>query len=188
MAATQTDRKKRSDCKILQLPPDIRQQVEDQILRCVRYSDIVDWLDKQGYQIGKSAIGCYARDMNKSAQRIADDLEKTKAILDYIGRNPDVDAAKAAQAVMTSGLMQRITTAEEEFLEFPLEKAGRLLASFRRVDLAEKKLTLEQRGKIDLAFSELETRLMDAIKNDPALSPRLRALLLEAKEKMTENG
>lgn len=185
MVTSQTDRKKRSDCKILQLPDDVRLEVEDKILRCVRYTDISDWLREQGYEISKSAICEYAKDLNKSAQRIANDLEKTKAIIDCIEKNPDVDASKAAQAIMVSGIMQRISTAEDEFLEFPLDKAGRLLASFRRVDLAEKKLTLEQRKKIDLAFAELENRMMDAIKNDPALSPRLRSLLQEAKERMT---
>ena len=40
------------------------------------------------------------------------------------------------------------------------------------------------RSKVDLAFDELEHQLMDAIKNDPALSIRLREILTEAKEKM----
>lgn len=182
MPAEKEPRRKRSDCKILLLPPALREQVERKIMERERYGGISDWLLAQGYEISKSAVCDYARDIGKAAQRIADDLAKTKAILDYIKQNPDVDAAKAAQTLMTSGLFQRLSTAEDEFLELPLDKAMRLVASIRRVDIAERKLTFEMREKIDLAFDRMEGQIMDTIKHDAALSAQLREILTKAKE------
>lgn len=181
-------RRKRIDCKILRLPPEIKWRVEDIIINQeMTFQGISDWLGGQGYEISKSAVGSYAYGMNRMAQSVADELAKTEAILDYIGRNPDIDAAKAAQALMTSGLMQRISTAEDDFLEMPLDKAGRLIASFRRVNVAEKKLTFEMRTKLELAFDEMESQLLEAIHHDPTLSAQFKEVLLKAKEKVTSD-
>lgn len=185
MAAERERRRTRINSKIDQLPPEMKAQVDDMVAdSSFTYQDIADWLKEQGYEISRGAVGRYAIRINEAAQRMAEQLEQTRLILDRIERNPDIDPAKAAQAVMASGIMQRVSTADGEFLEMPLEKAGRLLASFRRVDVAERKLVFDMRQKIDLAFGELEGQIMEIIKNDPALAPRLRALLLEAKEKM----
>lgn len=148
------------------------------------YQDISDYLKEQGHDISRGAVGRYALRMNKVAQRLSESLEKTKLILDRLEKNPELDAAKAAQALMTDGLMQRISTADGDFFEMPIEKAGRLLAELRRVDIAEKKLSFEMRKKIDLAFDEMEASILHEINYDPVLSVQFREILLKAKEKM----
>lgn len=188
MVAEKERRRTRINSKIDQLPPEVKFQVDDMVANsAITYQEISDWLKEQGYDISRGAVGRYAIRVNEAAQRMAEQLEQTRLILDRIERNPDVDPAKAAQAVMASGIMQRVSTADGEFLEMPLEKAGRLLASFRRVDVAERKMLFDMRQKIDLAFEELEHQLMDAIKNDPALSAQMRDILTKAKEKMVSD-
>ncbi len=178
-------RRTRINSKIEQLPPDVRLQVDDMITDASNtYTDISDWLKAQGHDISRGAVGRYAIRVNEAARRVAESLEKTKLILDRIERNPDLDPAKAAQAIMIDGLMQRMSTADDEFYEMPLDQAGRLLASFRRVNVAEKKLTFDMRSKIDLAFEQLEVELKSLIFNDPVLSEQLREILTKAKEKM----
>lgn len=180
-------RRTRINSKIEQLPPEIKQKVDDMISDMSNsYQYISDWLKEQGYEISRGAVGRYAIRMNEAAQRVAESLEKTKLILDKLERNPNLGPAKAAQALMTDGLMQWISTADSEIFEMPLDKAGRLLASFRRVDVAEKKLSFEMRTKIDLAFEQLESQIMDVIKHDPKLSAQLRDLLTKAKEMIAD--
>lgn len=182
-------RRTRVNSKIGRLPPEIKAQVDEMLDdNSITFQEVSDWLKAQEFDISKGAVGRYSIRMNKAAQRVAENLEQTKHILDRIERNPDIDPAKAAQAVMMDGLMRRMSTAEDDFLELPLDKAGRLLASFRRVGVAERKLTFEMRSKIDLAFEELEHQLMDAIKSDPALAAQLRDILAKAKEKMVDDG
>ena len=169
-------------CKIEDLPPDIRQEFEAQ-LSDMRNSfvGISKWLATKGHKISKSAICRYSNRTSETARRINESMQKTQAILEAVERNPDMDMSKAAQALLADGLMQRMATADEEFLEMPLEDAGRLLAALRRVDIADKKLKLEQRKRIDLAFEGLEEQLMASIKATPELAERLRQLLVEAK-------
>lgn len=181
-------RRTRINSKIEQLPPETKAQVDMMLADASNtYDDIAKWLKVQNYDISRGSVGRYAIRANQAAQRVADNLQKTKAILEMMERNPDMDAAKASQAIMMDGLMQRLSTAEDEYMDMPLEDAGRLLASFRRVDIADRKLKLEQRRKIDLAFEGLEEQLLASIKATPELSDRLRQILIEAKASIVDD-
>lgn len=183
--ATSERQRTRISSKIDRLPQSVKAQVDEMISDMSdSYQDISDYLKEQGHDISRGAVGRYALRMNKVAQRLSESLEKTKLILDRLEKNPELDAAKAAQALMTDGLMQRISTADGDFFEMPIEKAGRLLAELRRVDIAEKKLSFEMRKKIDLAFDEMEASILHEINYDPVLSVQFREILLKAKEKM----
>lgn len=185
MAATKERRRTRINSKIEQLPPDVKSQVDMMLADSSNtYEDIAQWLKAQDYDISRGSVGRYALRANQAAQRVAENLQKTRAILEMMERNPEMDAAKASQALMMDGLMQRLSTAEEEYLNMPLEDAGRLLASFRRVDIADKKLKLETRKKIDLAFEALEEKMLNIVKANPELSAKMRDLLIEAKEEI----
>lgn len=172
----------RVNSKIGQLPPNVKAQVDVLLADSSNtFTDISDWLKAEDFDISRGAVGRYALRANKAAGRVAETLQKSKAIIEMLEQHPEMDAAKASQALMMDGLMQRLSTAEEEYMTMPLEDAGRLLASFRRVDIADKKLKLDQRKRIDLAFEGLEEQLMTSIKATPELSERLRQILIEAK-------
>ncbi|EOS66400.1 phage protein Gp27 family protein [Oscillibacter sp. 1-3] len=55
------------------------------------YANILAWLSEKGYKVSQASLSRYAFNVFEAAQRIADDLEKTKADVDFIGRNPDLD-------------------------------------------------------------------------------------------------
>ncbi|WP_418926625.1 phage protein Gp27 family protein, partial [Enterocloster sp.] len=103
--------------------------------------------------------------------------------------HPDMDYTKAASMVLMDGLMQRVSTAEEDFAEMPLDKAGRLIASLNRAATYEKKVRQDMKKRAELAFEEMETELMAAIRQDPELKDELHGILLRAKEKvLREDG
>lgn len=172
----------RVHCKVEELPPDIRCEFETRLADTSNsYQSISEWLKSKDFDISRGAVGRYSYRTSEAASRINEGLQKTKAILDAVERNPDMDVSKATQALLADGLMQRIATAEDEFATISLEDAGKLLAALRRVDIADRKLQLDQRKRIDLAFEGLEDQLMASIKGNPELAARLRQLLIEAK-------
>ncbi len=176
-------RKTRINSKIESLPQELKQQVDAMVADVgYSYTDISQWLSEKKYNISRSAVGRYAIRANEAASRVNENLAKTKAILDTLERNPELDTAKASTALMMDGLMQRMSTAEEDYLEMPLDKAGRLLAQLRRVEIADKKLKLDTKRKIDLAFAGLEEQMLQTIKATPELAQRMRELLVDAKE------
>ncbi|MDL2288283.1 DUF3486 family protein [Oscillospiraceae bacterium OttesenSCG-928-F05] len=175
----------RINSKIDQLPSNLKVQVNAMLLDTANtYESIADWLDSEGYPISKSAIGRYALRTNQAAQRVAETLERTKAIVAAVSDEPDIDFTRASRLVLMDGLMQRVSTAEEEFSEMPLDKAGRLIASLSRAESYEKKLRHDIKSKMELALSKFEDELMAKVKADPALAAELSALLERVRDQV----
>lgn len=178
-------RRTRVSSKITQLPMVMKDMVDTMLLDTANtYADVAAWLAEHGYEIGKSSVGRYAIRANQATQRVIETLEKTKAIIQAVEKNPDLDYTKASRILMMDGLMQRVTTAEEEFQTLPLDKAGRLIASLSRVQVYEDKIKRDYKRKVELAFEGLEAELTKAIKADPELTRELKAVLLKAREKL----
>lgn len=102
--------------------------------------------------------------------------------------HPDLDYTKAASMVLMDGLMQRVSTAEDDFAEMPLDKAGRLIASLSRNATYEKRVRQEMKKKAELAFEQLEAELMAAIKQHPELVGELHDVLSRAREKVLSDA
>ena len=185
---TEKVRKPRSDSKMYQLPKDVLDQVNDMLLNeNMKYSDIQYWLETEhNMKISLSSISNYAVKIYQAAQRISDDLERTKFFVDYIGDKSELDASKATTAILKSKIKKKIATAEEEFNEMPVEKAGRLLVELNRSEIARERLELDYKKKTELAFEELETRMYKLIKGYPELREKLVEVLKEAKQKWLE--
>ena len=182
-------RKPRSDSKMYQLPKDVLDQVDDMLLNeNMKYSDIQHWLETEhDMKISLSSISNYAVKIYQAAQRVSDDLERTKFFIDYIGDKSELDASKVTTAILKSGLLQKIATAEEEFQEMPLDKAGRLIASLSRTKIYKDKVKQDMKKKADIAFQEMEASMMQVIKNDPSLAEQLKKILTTAKERMLQD-
>lgn len=167
------------------LPEPLKSQFDAKLTNPANtYTDLSEWLKSEGYTISKSAIGRYAIRTREAAQRVADTLQRTQAIAQVVEAHPDVDYTKAAQMVLMDGLMQRVSTAEEEFGEMPLDKAGRLIATLSRNATYEKRVRQELKKKAELAFDQLEAELMAAIKQHPELTEELHDVLSRAREKV----
>ena len=178
-------RKPRSDAKMYQLPKAILDGVNERLVNYnMSYADIIAWLAEQGYKVSQSSLSRYAFKVFESAQRVADDLEKTKYIIDVIGRNPDLDTTEATSAILKSGLLQKISSAEEEFNNMPIEQAGRLFVQLAKAEADRKRTDYATKRKAELAFDQMETELLDAIKQHPDLAAQMRDILNQARSRI----
>lgn len=178
-------RRTRISSTINKLPDEIRVQLDTQLADTTNtYEELAQWLKSEGYAISKSAIGRYSIRSNQAAQRVAETLQRTQAIARAVEQHPDLDYTKAASMVLMEGLMQKVSTAEDEFQEMPLDKAGRLIASLSRNATYDKRVRQDMKKKAELAFEQMETELMAAIKQHPELVGELRDVLARAKEKV----
>ena len=173
-------RRTRVSSTIDKLPDDIKGQLD------VRLADTSNTYE--GYEISKSAIGRYAIRTTQAAQRVAQTIQRTQAIAQAVEAHPDLDYTKAASMVLMDGLMQRVSTAEDDFQEMPLDKAGRLIASLARNATYEKRVRQDMKKKAELAFEQMETELMAAIKQHPELAGELHDVLERAREKVLADG
>lgn len=182
-------RRTRVSSTVNKLPDDIRGQLDIKLTDTSNtYEELALWLKTEGHEISKSAIGRYAIRSNQAAQRVAETLQRTQAIAQAVEAHPDLDYTRAASMVLMDGLMQRVSTAEEDFNEMPLDKAGRLIASLSRNATYEKRVRQDMKKKAELAFDQMEVELMAAIKQHPELAVELHDVLARAREKVVTDG
>jgi hypothetical protein len=174
--------------KIDQLPNDIKIQIDEMILDAsITYQEISEWLKSQGHNISRSAVGRYALRANKASQRIVEAQNQINSLIRAIQANPTEDYTGAGLQIMIRRLAEKMATADEEFEELSLDKAGRLLVSAARTESYKDKVKYDMKKKAELAFEELEGKLLEMIKHDKELGPKLSTILQEAKNKVIED-
>jgi len=178
-------RRTRISSTIDRLPFDVRTQLDLRLTDTANtYEELSAWLKSEGFEISRSAIGRYAIRSTTAAQRVAETLQRTQAIAKAVEEHPDLDYTKAASMIFMDGLIQRVSTAEDEYAEIPLDKAGRLIAAMSRNATYEKRTRAELKKKAELAFDQMEAELMEAIRQHPELSGELHDVLARAREKV----
>lgn len=180
--------RKRKHCKIDELPPEVKSKVVEMLADTKNtYTDIAIYLYDAGYEISRSSVGRYALNSNAALERLQLAQEQTKVLIEAVKNNPDADYTEAGLQIMVSELTKKMATAQEEFDEMPLDKAGRLLVATSRTNAYKEKVKEDMRSKADIAFEKMEDEILKTIKANPELSDQLHSILSLAKEKMMQD-
>ena len=180
--------KQRITSKIDELPEDLRMKVDVMLADTSNtYEYISQFLKEEGYDISKSSVGRYATRTNNAMQRLLEAQAQTDRLIQVVKENPEADYTEAAILLTMNGLLNKVTTAEEEFNEMPLDKAGRLIASLSRTKVYKDRVKQDMRRKADIAFREMESEMLKVIKQDEKSAAQLKEILAKAKERMMED-
>lgn len=181
--------KQRITSKIDELPEDLRMKVDVMLADTSNsYEYISQYLKGEGYDISKSSVGRYATRTNNAMQRLLEAQAQTDRLIQVVKDNPEADYTEAAILLTMNGLLNKVATAEEEFNEMPLDKAGRLIASLSRTKVYKDRVKQDMRKKADIAFREMESEMLKVIKQDGKSAEMLKEILAKAKERMMEDG
>ena len=180
--------KQRITSKIDELPEDLRMKVDVMLADTSNtYEYISQFLKGEGYDISKSSVGRYATRTNNAMQRLLEAQAQTDRLIQVVKENPEADYTEAAILLTMNGLLNKVATAEEEFNEMPLDKAGRLSASLSRTKVYKDRVKQDMRRKADIAFREMESEMLKVIKQDEKSAAQLKEILAKAKERMMED-
>ena len=180
--------KQRITSKIDELPEDLRMKVDVMLADTSNtYEYISQFLKGEGYDISKSSVGRYATRTNNAMQRLLEAQAQTDRLIQVVKENPEADYTEAAILLTMNGLLNKVATAEEEFNEMPIEKAGRLIASLSRTKVYKDRVKQDMRRKADIAFREMESEMLKVIKQDEKSAAQLKEILAKAKERMMED-
>ena len=178
----------RIKCKIDELPEDLKERVNEMLADPnYTYTEISEYLKARDYEISKSSVGRYALRVGGAVQRLLEAQKQTEALVQAIKKNPNSDYTDAGLHILMDSLVKRISMAQEEFDNLPLDKAGRLIAAISRTKVYKDKVKQDMKRKIELAFEGMEDELMKLIKEDPILSKELMAVLQKAKARVIED-
>lgn len=180
--------KQRITSKIDELPEDLRMKVDVMLADTSNtYEYISQFLKGEGYDISKSSVGRYATRTNNAMQRLLEAQAQTDRLIQVVKDNPEADYTEAAILLTMNGLLNKVATAEEEFNEMPLDKAGRLIASLSRTKVYKDRVKQDMRRKADIAFREMESEMLKVIKQDEKSAAQLKEILAKAKDRMMED-
>ena len=180
--------KQRITSKIDELPEDLRMKVDVMLADTSNtYEYISQFLKGEGYDISKSSVGRYATRTNNAMQRLLEAQAQTDRLIQVVKENPEADYTEGAILLTMNGLLNKVATAEEEFNEMPLDKAGRLIASLSRTKVYKDRVKQDMRRKADIAFREMESEMLKVIKQDEKSAAQLKEILAKAKERMMED-
>lgn len=180
--------KQRITSKIDEIPEDLRMKVDVMLADTSNtYEYISQFLKGEGYDISKSSVGRYATRTNNAMQRLLEAQAQTDRLIQVVKENPEADYTEAAILLTMNGLLNKVATAEEEFNEMPLDKAGRLIASLSRTKVYKDRVKQDMRRKADIAFREMESEMLKVIKQDEKSAVQLKEILAKAKERMMED-
>lgn len=180
--------KQRITSKIDELPEDLRMKVDVMLADTSNtYEYISQFLKGEGYDISKSSVGRYATRTNNAMQRLLEAQAQTDRLIQVVKENPEADYTEAAILLTMNGLLNKVATAEEEFNEMPLDKAGRLIASLSRTKVYKDRVKQDMRRKADIAFREMESEMLKVIKQDEKSAAQLKEILAKAKDRMMED-
>lgn len=180
--------KQRITSKIDELPEDLRMKVDVMLADTSNtYEYISQFLKGEGYDISKSSVGRYATRTNNAMQRLLEAQAQTDRLIQVVKENPEADYTEAAILLTMNGLLNKVATAEEEFNEMPLDKAGRLIASLSRTKVYKDRVKQDMRRKADIAFREMESEMLKVIKQDEKSAAQLKEILAKARERMMED-
>ena len=180
--------KQRITSKIDELPEDLRMKVDVMLADTSNTYEYISQIQKgEGYDISKSSVGRYATRTNNAMQRLLEAQAQTDRLIQVVKENPEADYTEAAILLTMNGLLNKVATAEEEFNEMPLDKAGRLIASLSRTKVYKDRVKQDMRRKADIAFREMESEMLKVIKQDEKSAAQLKEILAKAKERMMED-
>lgn len=154
------------------------------------YQDIADELTEKGWPISKSAVHRYAVRTEAAAERIRAAAEQTRMLIQQVKDGQDVQATEVASALLLDGLINRLATAEEEFDDMPLDKAGRLLVQLQRSGVYKNRWKDERQKVIDSLRDGMMAELRGEIQEDEELLDRLSRMVdrIARKEAAKDEG
>lgn len=183
--------KKRSRirCKIDLLPVNLKDTVRLMLMDTSNtYLDIALFLQEEGYEISKSAVGRYALRHNAVAKRLSEVQEQTRMLVEAVKDDPDVDYTEASMRMLITSLTEKIATAQEEFDSMPLDKAGRLIVALSRTKVYKERVRadIEKRAKVALELFKKEVKA-ELSGQEPELSQRLLEVADRVARRMMED-
>ena len=173
--------KNRIKSRVDELPPEARELLNNMLADVTfTYVQIADAMTSKGWEISRQSVGRYALRQNAVAKRLMDVREQTTALIAAARTNQDVEATEVATSILIDGLTQKIATAQEEFDEMPLEKAGKLLVALQRSAVYKARMRATRAQACHDVEANILAKIREQVQGDQELVSRLAAIVSAA--------
>ena len=170
----------RKHSKIDTLPPEMKATVEEMIMDgSATYSDIVAYLEQQGYSLSVSSVCRYAQGYVENLQTLQIAQANFRNTLDELERYPDLDTTEALVRVASQNLMTALTSKkEEDWSAVSVDKLMNQISGLTRAVAYKKRVELQNKTDLEAGTDDLKTALWSAMaKERPDLYKQVSAYL-----------
>lgn len=150
----------RKHSKIDTLPPEMKATVEEMIMDgSATYSDIVAYLEQQGYSLSVSSVCRYAQGYVENLQTLQIAQANFRNMLDELERYPDLDTTEALVRVASQNLMTALTSKkDEDWSAVSVDKLMNQISGLTRAVAYKKRVELQNKSDIEAGHGRSEKR------------------------------
>ncbi len=170
-------RKYRTHSKIHTLPEGVRAMLDDMLSDIsVTYTDITEWLKREGYKISRSSIGRYALETQKLAGRLIEAQEQTRELLKFVKDNDGENMTEGAMQIATHKLTARIAMLEEEIDKMDPVDAIKLITTISRSKAYKDKTYAAIKSSFEKAYKQFMGEINKELEAHPDIIKRLEEI------------
>lgn len=149
----------RKHSKIDTLPPEMKATVEEMIMDgSATYSDIVTYLEQQGYSLSVSSVCRYAQGYVENLQTLQIAQANFRNMLDELERYPDLDTTEALVRVASQNLMTALTSKkDEDWSAVSVDKLMNQISGLTRAVAYKKRVELQNKSDIEAGTGDLKS-------------------------------
>lgn len=176
---------RRSHPKILDLPEELVQTVNNLLTDGTTYDDVVAFLKNHGHEISRSSVGRYGKNFLARLERLKVVRDQAKAIIDDNPDRPSTEVAEAANLLGTQVIMERLMELELDDLQG--EKVTELLKALSQLErsaVSREKLKFEFTRGVDAATTKIKEALRKELASKPELMRQVIDLVDQTKEQI----
>lgn len=155
----------RKHSKIDTLPPEMKATVEEMIMDgSATYSDIVTYLEQQGYSLSISSVCRYTQGYVENLQTLQIAQANFRNMLDELERYPDLDTTEALVRVASQNLMTALTSKkDEDWSAVSVDKLMNQISGLTRAVAYKKRVELQNKTDLEAGASDVKTMLWNAM-------------------------
>ena len=141
---------KRKHGKIDDLPPAVKDTVEQMLLSNCRYAEVVDYLADKGISISPSSVCRYAKNYHANVQLLNIAQENMQRMMAEMDKYPDLDTTEAIVRLMSQNVFNALANAPEEaWTEVRLDKLLKESNALIKAAAYKKRIDLQNQTDVD---------------------------------------
>ena len=157
---------KRKHGKIDDLPPAVKDTVEQMLLSNCRYAEVVDLADK-GISISPSSVCRYAKNYHANVQLLNIAQENMQRMMAEMDKYPDLDTTEAIVRIMSQNVFNALANAPEEaWTEVRLDKLLKESNALIKAAAYKKRIDLQNQTDVDTGIDAVKQMVFDAMAHE----------------------
>lgn len=165
-------KKNRKCSKIDRMPLKVKETVEQMMLNpTITYREIVEYIQKRGYEISLSSVQRHAANLNESASTLRMAQENFRVIMEEIDKYPNLDTTEGIIRLLSNYTMEAInSTPKEKWEDLDPIKLMQQATALTRAAAYKSKIDVETQTSLDRGFEYVRDMIFETMRSE---NPRL---------------